>query len=133
MTIPQPGLTQEKRGVRSRQSESADSLLQSVVEILDDLDTLNACIVLGRMKRLASSIRNSDNSMGAELSQREGQVLVLIAHGYTRRDIALSLGISSHTASRHISNIYSKLGISSVAEATTYALEQNLIAAANPQ
>ena len=130
MTMTQSGLTLEKRDDRTRQ-ESTDELLQSLAEILDDLDKQSACIVLGRMKRLASSIRNSSNTVeGVGLSQREIQVLVLIAHGYTRRDIAESLGISSNTAARHIANIYSKLGISSVAEATTFALEHNLIALA---
>jgi len=134
MAITQPGLAPKKRDGRSRESESVDELLLNLAEILDDLDPLNACFVLGRMKRLARSIRNSDyNGTAAELSQRETQVLVLIAHGYTRRDVALSLGISSHTAARHIANIYSKLGLSSVAEATQYALEYNLISLTNKQ
>jgi len=134
MTMTQPGVTTNKRDTRSQKSESVNELIQSLAEILDDLDTPHASLVLGRMRKLARSLRRTGRSEAAvALSQRECQVLVLIGHGYTRRDIADSLGISTHTAARHIANIYGKLGISSVAEATTYALQHNLIAMADRQ
>lgn len=57
-----------------------------------------------------------------DLSKREQEVLVLLSNGYSRREIGDALGISVNTAARHISNIYRKLGITSVAEATRYAL-----------
>lgn len=61
------------------------------------------------------------------LSSRETEVLILVTNGYNRRDIGSSLGISKNTAARHIANIYHKLGISCVAEATHYALANNII------
>jgi len=67
------------------------------------------------------------------LTEREKEVLVLVAHGYSRRAIGDSLGISMNTASRHIANIYGKLGISSVAEATQWAFVNELIAVADPR
>jgi len=60
------------------------------------------------------------------LTNREKEVLVLIAHGYCRREIASSLHISRNTAARHISNIYTKLDINSVAEATRVAIAHHL-------
>ena len=60
------------------------------------------------------------------LTQREKEVLVLVANSYTRTEIAGTLGISPNTAARHIANIYRKLGISSVAEATNYAISARL-------
>lgn len=109
-------------------SKSVNDQLHSLAEILDDLDPVHASVILSRMTTLAQSIRYTSECKGdLTLSRREHQVLVLVGHGYTRRDIALSLGISFHTAARHIANIYSKLGICSVAEATAYALQHNLI------
>jgi len=61
-----------------------------------------------------------------KLSSREIDVLTLVANGYTRREIAHVLGIAMNTAARHISNIYQKIGVSSVAEATQYAYTQKL-------
>ena len=54
-------------------------------------------------------------------------MLVLVANGYNRKSIGASLGISVNTAARHIANIYSKLGISTVAEATCLAYNCNVI------
>jgi len=68
------------------------------------------------------------NGLLERITNREKEVLVLIAHGYSRKEIASSLKISSNTAARHISNIYSKLDIHSVAEATRLAIANNLTA-----
>ena len=111
--------------------KSENELFQRLMETLGDLDSSQTCILLSRMNSLADSMRSmrcrgNYRKAGVELSDREGEVLVLISHGYTRRDIAQSLGITANTASRHISNIYNKLGISCVAEATAFALRHNM-------
>ena len=64
----------------------------------------------------------SKRPSAAELSAREQEVLVLVSNGYSRREIGDALEISVNTAARHISNIYRKLGVISVAEATRYAM-----------
>ncbi|MCH7737872.1 MAG: AAA family ATPase [Chloroflexi bacterium] len=56
------------------------------------------------------------------LTQREVEVLSLIAHGKTNREIAIELVLSERTVQRHISNIYSKIQVRNRAEATTFAL-----------
>ena len=56
------------------------------------------------------------------LSVRENEVLTLVASGYTRPEISAALNISRNTAATHIANIYRKLNVSSIAEATTYAI-----------
>jgi ATP/maltotriose-dependent transcriptional regulator MalT len=61
------------------------------------------------------------------LSMREAEVLRLIAAGMTNNDIADSLILSSKTVSRHVSNIFTKLGVSSRAAATAFAFEHGLI------
>lgn len=57
------------------------------------------------------------------LSKREKQVLKVIASGYSVKRASNELNISHHTVSSHIKNIYSKLNISSRAEATQKAIE----------
>ena len=61
------------------------------------------------------------------LSEREVQVLRLLAAGKTNRDIAEELFISEKTVARHVSNIFDKLGVSSRAAATAWAYQHNLI------
>jgi DNA-binding NarL/FixJ family response regulator len=86
------------------------------------------------LERLATLTRGvAANTMGsgaaesAVLSSREREVLEQVAAGKTNREIAAALVISQHTVSRHLENIYSKLGVTSRAAATAYAYEQNLL------
>jgi DNA-binding NarL/FixJ family response regulator len=61
------------------------------------------------------------------LSAREREVLAHLAAGRTNRDIASRLVISPHTVSRHVENIFNKLGVTSRAAATAYAYEHDLL------
>ena len=61
------------------------------------------------------------------LSQREVEVLSLIALGRSNREIGEELFITSNTVARHISNIFTKTGVSNRAEAATYASRQGLV------
>ena len=66
------------------------------------------------------------------LSQREEQVLHLLARGLTNRDLAKALKLSEHTIKNHLFRIFDKLGVSSRMEAVLYAMSrtpmQNLAA-----
>ncbi len=61
------------------------------------------------------------------LTARELQVLRLVAAGATNRAIAAELVLSERTVDRHVSNIFTKLGVSSRAAATAYAYEHQLV------
>lgn len=63
----------------------------------------------------------------AELTDREIEVLRLIAQGATNREIAEQLVISEGTVKNHISNILSRLGLRDRTQAAIYAREQNLL------
>ena len=62
-----------------------------------------------------------------DLSERERDVLVLVAKGYTNKEIAQELFISPHTVISHRKNIVHKTGIRSVAGLTVYAVLNKLI------
>lgn len=62
-----------------------------------------------------------------ELSERERDVLVLVARGLTNKEIASQLNISPHTVISHRKNIVHKTGIRSVAGLTVYAVLNKLI------
>jgi DNA-binding NarL/FixJ family response regulator len=61
------------------------------------------------------------------LTRREREVLAHVATGQTNRAIASELFISEKTVARHVSNIFSKLGLSTRAGATAYAYEHDLL------
>jgi NarL family two-component system response regulator LiaR len=64
---------------------------------------------------------------GHDLSAREREVLALMAQGLSNRAIAERLIISSSTADFHVSNILSKLGVTSRTEAVALAVQHHLV------
>jgi len=60
------------------------------------------------------------------LTQREVEVLRLIAAGETNKDISAALVISEHTVARHVQNMLQKLGFSSRTRLAAYAVQQGL-------
>ena len=67
----------------------------------------------------------SDDRHG--LTPRELQVLRLVAAGATNKAIAVELVLSERTVDRHVSNIFTKLRVSTRAAATAYAYEHQLV------
>jgi DNA-binding CsgD family transcriptional regulator len=61
------------------------------------------------------------------LSDRELEVLRLVAAGKSNREIAAELVLSEHTVARHLQNIYGKLGLPSRAAATAFAFEHDIV------
>ena len=61
------------------------------------------------------------------LTDRELQVLRLVAAGRSNRAIAGELVLSKRTVDRHVMNIFAKLGVTSRAAATAYAYEHGLL------
>lgn len=61
------------------------------------------------------------------LTARETEVVRLVSAGLSNRDIAAELFISEKTVARHLSNIFTKLGLTSRAAATAYAYQHGLV------
>ena len=84
-------------------------------------DSLSARRVGGALSEVPSEDENY------ELSDREREVLVLVAQGCSSKEIADRLFISIHTVNTHRKNITRKTGIKSVAGLTVYATLHNLL------
>lgn len=63
----------------------------------------------------------------AELSDREREILRLVATGASNKEIALALVISPNTVKVHLRNIFAKVGVASRTEATLYAIRTGLL------
>jgi DNA-binding NarL/FixJ family response regulator len=61
------------------------------------------------------------------LTERELEVLSLVGHGRSNKEIATDLGITERTARTHVSNILGKLGLASRTQAALYAVERRLV------
>ena len=62
----------------------------------------------------------------SELSEREREILPLIAEGKTNREIALLLSLSEHTVKSYVSNILQKLRLARRAEAAAFMARRGL-------
>jgi DNA-binding NarL/FixJ family response regulator len=70
---------------------------------------------------------DEDEEDAEELTEREGEVLQLLAQGLANKQIALSLEISEHTVKFHVSSIYAKLGVTNRTEAVRRGARLGLI------
>lgn len=74
-----------------------------------------------------SSENQRDKDMFDGLTEREIEILRLIARGMTNRQVSAHLWISERTVDNHVQNIYKKLNISDRTQATLYAVRKGLI------
>jgi len=87
------------------------------------LDSAVTGPILQRLVELSQASPRPDDV----LSQREKEVLLLIAKGNTNREIAAALVISEHTARNHVTHILDKLGLSRRSEAAAFAAKLGLL------
>jgi ATP/maltotriose-dependent transcriptional regulator MalT len=115
---------------------------QATIELLRsvhaDATAMGAAPIAGRLERLARKLRvrltgsshasptTPESAYG--LTKREREVLTLVTHGKTNKQIAKELFISESTAGVHVSNILGKLGVATRTEAARVALAQDLVA-----
>lgn len=98
----------------------------NVVNIYDSREQ-----ILRKMESAIEQNQTNPYSDSHDLSERERDVLVLVAKGMANKEIADKLNISIHTVMSHRKNIAHKTGIKSVAGLTVYALLNNLLDAAD--
>jgi HD-GYP domain-containing protein (c-di-GMP phosphodiesterase class II) len=101
---------------------AAQELLKDVKTGKFDKETVNH--VLAAAGQFAGPVRRESV---AGLSEREAEVLRLIARGQSIKQIAGLLFISPKTVDNHIQHIYNKTGVSTRAGATLFAMEHNLL------
>jgi len=110
----------------------------STEELLAALQALQEGLIAGTpslMEPLLVGLSQYDSSSGEVLAdppielltERETQVLQLLAQGLANKQIAFALGISEHTVKFHISSVYTKLGVASRTEAVRQGVRQGLV------
>jgi DNA-binding CsgD family transcriptional regulator len=95
-------------------------------------DVLWAEVTAGRLDATAAEAVLSCGGQAAHrrsprpagLSDREGEVLRLVARGHSNRAVAAQLSISAKTVGHHVGHIYAKIGVSTRPAAALFAMEQ---------
>jgi DNA-binding NarL/FixJ family response regulator len=92
-------------------------------------EQLVAAPLLARLDHLANRLAVPTTAFPRGLTAREVEVLRLVAEGLTDAQVAERLVLSPRTVSQHLRSVYNKLGVSSRAAATRFAIEHRLDAA----
>jgi DNA-binding NarL/FixJ family response regulator len=114
------------RGVVLKQSAS-DLLLKSIRKVYDGeiwLDNRMTAEVIDAFKKSSESGQRREKPL---LSDREKEIVQLVAQGFRNREIGEKLFISEQTVKNHLHNIFDKLGVSDRLELALYAIHHRLI------
>jgi predicted ATPase/DNA-binding CsgD family transcriptional regulator len=132
--MPELALTLLQRGLLEVQQGNHGQSLGSAADA-HLTEGFRLCAALGMLelgRRIVGSPgrkqpADADRSASVDkLSRREVEVLRLVAQGRTNREIAEALFLSENTVARHLTNIFTKLGVKNRAGATAYALRSGL-------
>ena len=105
-----------------------ESAPEELVEAIKRVTTGHKYITLSLAEKLASNLgRDSEKPAHEDLSDREYEVMCLIAKGSTPTKIAAALSLSVKTVSTYRTRILEKLNLGSNAELTYYAIKNGLV------
>jgi DNA-binding NarL/FixJ family response regulator len=103
-------------------SSSIEELLATVSALSREPGRDNVVISMPR-----GSLERIGDDHESALSDREMEVIVLVARGFSNRQVATQLHISEATVKRHLANIYEKIGVTSRSDAVRTALAEQWI------
>jgi DNA-binding CsgD family transcriptional regulator len=104
--------------------EKAVSLIDDGLEISRELGLVAIEERLVALQEKAASLTAPTPAYPDGLTEREVEVIRLLAAGHTNREIAGELVLSARTVQRHISNLYAKINVRNRVEATSFALDK---------
>jgi NarL family two-component system response regulator LiaR len=102
-----------------------EELVQAIRQVHRGESSLHPAIARKLLRELADS--SEEETLAGSLTEREMQVLRILARGQSNRQISESLNISEATVRTHVSNILTKLNLSSRTQAALYALREGLV------
>jgi DNA-binding NarL/FixJ family response regulator len=103
-----------------------EELVTAIMTVREDRMYLSPAVTGVVVDNYIKQTGKPESSVFSVLSDREREVLQLLAEGKNTKEIALSLTLSSKTVEAHRMNIMSKLNIRSIAELTKYAIREGL-------
>jgi len=74
-----------------------------------------------------ATVKRRSATQPAGLTEREVEILRMLARGLSRREIAHELVLSQHTVRHHLEHIYSKVGVGTRVAAALFAVEHDLV------
>lgn len=109
-----------------------DVSLEQLVDAIETVAKGGSLVQPAMSQRLLSGLESMHNEFASldrpdPLTERETEILRLMAGGYSNKEIANSLGVAEGTVKNHVSNILSKLGVRDRTRAVLKAFELKLV------
>jgi DNA-binding NarL/FixJ family response regulator len=108
------------------QDASSPEVAEAALAVAQGLVVVDAALAPSALS--PRSLTPPDDDSVDPLTEREREVLALMAQGLPNKTIALRLGISEHTVKSHVGSVLAKLGAASRTEAVTIAIRRGLLA-----
>jgi DNA-binding NarL/FixJ family response regulator len=104
-----------------------DQLVEAIKDTAEGKTHVDPAVAGKLFARVAQSPIAVDTAVADVLSEREREVLALLARGLSNADIAARLYLSEGTVRNYVSSVYSKLGVSDRAQAVVLAMRYGLV------
>jgi DNA-binding NarL/FixJ family response regulator len=104
-----------------------ETLRDAIADVLSGGFPVDDRLARMALRRLASESATASPATTTQLSERELDVLRLLARGATNREIADALTITPHTVKGHVEHILAKLGVSDRTQAAVRAIQVGLV------
>lgn len=105
---------------------SSRAIVDAIRSVAEGRSTLDPSVTAGVLERLRTTDANSGVPGLRDLSEREHEVLLLVAEGLTNLEIAERLVLSPHTVRNHVSSILAKLDLRRRSDAAVFATRHRL-------
>jgi NarL family two-component system response regulator LiaR len=106
---------------------SPDDLVEAIRAVYHGEARLHPDIARKLMEQVARGKDKREQPPSTDLTEREREVVSLVAHGLSNREIAQKLNISHGTVKTHVSNILSKLDLSDRTQLAIFAITKGLV------
>lgn len=104
-------------------TSKASRIADSIRETMNGTPVLEPEVMSKMMKQM-----RHERVLHEDLTEREMEILLLLAHGYTNQEIADELYIALKTVKSHVSNLLAKLEVHDRTQAVIYAFQHKLVA-----
>ncbi len=105
---------------------SAPELVRAIQAAVGGQAQLDPLVARKLMERVTAPPRDPEAALADLLTDREREVLKLIASGYSNKEIAREMVVSERTVKGHVSNILNKLGVQDRTQAALFAVKHHL-------
>lgn len=104
-----------------------DEIMEAIYKTAQGEKFMCGKIVNSILQETPANVNESSSCIGLNIREREMEIIKLIAEGFSNKEVADKLFLSTHTVTTHRKNIMAKLGVNNTAGLVLFAVRENLV------